>query len=84
MHFTLYCAVAIIIKTAGGTTVQMHATIPGGQEAVKDDESAKDVVKVAVGSTDHTTLVAALKQAELVTSFPMPDLSLFLPHQCSI
>jgi len=40
----------------------------GGQEAVKDDESAKDVVKVAVASKDHTTLVAALKQAELVTS----------------
>src|SRR5687767_2386153 len=39
-----------------------------GQEAVKDDESAKDVIKVAVGSTDHTTLVVALKQAELVTS----------------
>ncbi|MEO6611650.1 MAG: fasciclin domain-containing protein [Chitinophagaceae bacterium] len=39
-----------------------------GQEAVKDDESAKDVVKVAMGSKDHTTLVAALKQAELVTS----------------
>ncbi|MGB3164951.1 MAG: fasciclin domain-containing protein, partial [Chitinophagaceae bacterium] len=36
--------------------------------AVKDDESAKDVVKVAVGSKDHTTLVAALKQADLVTS----------------
>lgn len=40
----------------------------GGQEAVKDDESQKDVVKVAVGSPDHTTLVAALKQAELVTA----------------
>lgn len=40
----------------------------GGQEAVQDDESAKDVVKIAVGSKDHTTLVAALKQAELVTS----------------
>lgn len=40
----------------------------GGQENVKDDESAKDVVKIAVGSKDHTTLVAALKQADLVTS----------------
>ncbi len=40
----------------------------GGQEAVKDDDSQKDVVKVAVGSKDHTTLVAALKQADLVTS----------------
>lgn len=42
--------------------------LTGGQEAVKDDESKPDVVKVAVGSKDHTTLVAALKQAELVTS----------------
>lgn len=40
----------------------------GGQEAVNDDVSQKDVVKIAVGSPDHTTLVAALKQAELVTS----------------
>jgi len=43
-------------------------TTSGGQEAVQDDVSQKDVVKVAVGSKDHTTLVAALKQAELVTS----------------
>lgn len=38
----------------------------GGQDAVKDDESQKDVVKVAAGSQDHTTLVAAVKQAGLV------------------
>lgn len=38
----------------------------GGQEAVSDDISQKDIVKVAVGSADHTTLVAALKQAEYV------------------
>jgi len=37
-----------------------------GQSAVQDSESAKDVVKVAAGSKDHTTLVAAVKQAELV------------------
>ena len=43
-------------------------TASGGQEAVQDDVSAKDVVKVAVSSKDHTTLVAALQQAELVTS----------------
>jgi uncharacterized surface protein with fasciclin (FAS1) repeats len=41
-------------------------TIVAGQSAVQDDESAKDVVKVAAGSQDHTTLVAAIKQAELV------------------
>lgn len=50
----------------GGTT---DAAVPaGGQENVKDDVSNPDVVKVAVGSKDHTTLVAALKQAELVTA----------------
>ena len=35
---------------------------------VQDDVSQKDVVKVAMGSPDHTTLVAAVKQADLVTS----------------
>ena len=37
-----------------------------GQAGVQDDVSQKDVVKIAVGSPDHTTLVAALKQAEYV------------------
>lgn len=37
-----------------------------GQSGVKDNESAKDVVKVAENSKDHTTLVAAVKQAGLV------------------
>jgi uncharacterized surface protein with fasciclin (FAS1) repeats len=37
-----------------------------GQSAVADDVSQKDVVKVAVGSPAHTTLVAAVKAAELV------------------
>jgi uncharacterized surface protein with fasciclin (FAS1) repeats len=37
-----------------------------GQSAVNDDLSQKDVVKVAVGSPDHTTLVAAVKAADLV------------------
>jgi uncharacterized surface protein with fasciclin (FAS1) repeats len=37
-----------------------------GQSGVQDDVSQKDVVKVAVGSPDHTTLVTALKAAEYV------------------
>ena len=37
-----------------------------GQSAVQDNESMKDVVKVAVGSKDHTTLVAAVTAAGLV------------------
>jgi len=37
-----------------------------GQSAVADDVSQKDIFKVAVGSPAHTTLVAAVKAAELV------------------
>jgi uncharacterized surface protein with fasciclin (FAS1) repeats len=37
-----------------------------GQSAVADDVSQKDVVKVAIGSADHTTLVKAVQAAELV------------------
>ena len=55
-------------KTASSDTSASTTAGAGGQEAVKDDESQKDVVKVAMSSKDHTTLVAALKQAGLVTS----------------
>lgn len=37
-----------------------------GQSAVQDEESQKDVVKVAAASKDHSTLVAAVQAAELV------------------
>ncbi len=37
-----------------------------GQSGVKDDLSAKNVVQIAVGSKDHSTLVTAVKAAELV------------------
>lgn len=40
--------------------------VAAGQSAVQDDVSQKDVVKVAVGSADHSTLVAAVQAAELV------------------
>lgn len=58
--------------TNSGTTSTSASTseaAPGaGQSGVQDDVSQKDVVKVAVGSPDHTTLVAALKAADLVNS----------------
>jgi uncharacterized surface protein with fasciclin (FAS1) repeats len=44
------------------TTVDNQA----GQSGVQDSESAKNIVQVASGSKDHTTLVAAVKAAELV------------------
>ena len=37
-----------------------------GQSGVKDDASAKNVVQIAIGSKDHSTLVTAIKAADLV------------------
>jgi uncharacterized surface protein with fasciclin (FAS1) repeats len=51
-------------STATATTTDNAPTT--GQSGVKDDVSAKNVVQVAIGSKDHTTLVAAVKAAELV------------------
>ncbi len=51
-------------ETATATT--NDAPVDGGQSTVVDDQSQKNVVGIAVGSADHTTLVAAVKAAELV------------------
>ena len=42
------------------------APLEGGQSTVDDPDSTPDIVKVASGSADHSTLVAALKAAEYV------------------
>lgn len=41
-------------------------TVDGGQSTVQDDVSNPNVVQVAVASADHSTLVTAVKTAELV------------------
>ncbi|MBK6731375.1 MAG: fasciclin domain-containing protein [Bacteroidetes bacterium] len=48
------------------TTSDTASFNDGGQATVVDDVSQKNVVQVAVGSPDHTTLVAALKAGNLV------------------
>lgn len=52
------------------TTPQSGGTLSGGagQSAVEDNSSEKDIVKVAVASADHSTLVKALGAADLVNS----------------
>lgn len=50
-------------ETAASSDMTVAAA-DGGQSNVKDDESQKDVVRIAAGSADHTTLVTALKTAE--------------------
>ncbi len=53
-------------ETAPAASTATPAETSQGQSAVADNESQKDIVKVAVGSPSHTTLVAAVKAAELV------------------
>lgn len=55
-------------QESGQTTSEtsVETTAGGGQSAVQDDFSNPNVVQIASGSADHSTLVAALKAAEYV------------------
>ncbi len=72
IRFLLGTTAALALSQCNKTSSDAAAadsgdSAPGaGQSAVTDDVSQKDVVKVAVGSPAHTTLVAAVKAAELV------------------
>lgn len=68
----LFAAVALSFAlTQCGDSSKPQAAAPAdaaapaaGQSAVVDKDSKPDIPKIAVGSKDHTTLVAALKAAE--------------------
>jgi len=54
-------------QQGGGAASQTDASAHGpGQSAVKDDMSNPNVVQIAVGSADHSTLVTAVTTAGLV------------------
>ncbi len=63
LSLTIACNSATEQTNSGTTDAAVNAA---GQSAVQDNDSQKDVVKVAVGSKDHTTLVAALQAASYV------------------
>ncbi len=55
-------------KTAGDTTSPAATTSEAkeqGQAFIQDDESVPNVLQIAIGSPDHTTLVAAVQAADL-------------------
>lgn len=54
--------------TTTETTTETSEVPAGGQENVVDETSMPNIVQTAISSKDHTTLVAALKAAGLVTS----------------
>lgn len=55
-------------QSTSASTTENTETKATGQEGVVDDTSARNIVQTAIGSKDHTTLVAAVKAADLVTS----------------
>jgi uncharacterized surface protein with fasciclin (FAS1) repeats len=68
----IVCTAALVLAHCGKTETTATgdaaeaATSVAGQSAVSDDDSQKNIVKVAAGSPVHTTLVAAVKAAGLV------------------
>ena len=50
---------------AGDASGNYEANTPKGQASVQDDVSAKNILQVAAGSPDHTTLVAAVQAASI-------------------
>ncbi len=53
-------------KKADATATETATSEPTGQSGVQDAVSNPNIVQVAVGSKDHTTLVTAVKAADLV------------------
>lgn len=74
--FTFLCIGAVTIlaprctsenaKPADAANTTVTTPNDGGQSTVQDDQSQKNVVQVAMASADHSTLVTAVKAAELV------------------
>jgi uncharacterized surface protein with fasciclin (FAS1) repeats len=66
LMIVLFNACGETSPTSATTNASSDNTPIGGQSAVKDDVSMKDVVKVAIASPDHKTLVTAVVAANLV------------------
>ncbi len=74
LNFVLACGLLLLWSCSGGGSQQgndsqsesnVPDSHPKGQASVVDEESAKNILQVAAGSADHSTLVAAVKAAEI-------------------
>ncbi len=62
------------------TSSSSGAEIKGGQASVQDDLSEKNIVQIAAGSEDHTTLVTAVMAAGMADVLANPGpLTVFAP-----
>src|SRR5690554_530208 len=71
------CLIVLFMSCKDNTTNTEDTTTPAtanevtqkqGQAFIEDDESAPNILQIAIGSPDHTTLVAAVQAAELENS----------------
>ena len=67
---TLLVVLLISCKNEANTTEQVEAASTEaperqGQAFIEDDEATPNVLQIAIGSPDHTTLVAAVQAAEI-------------------
>lgn len=73
--FALFAAVAAFACSPADEAAQADSAAPvenAGMASIADDTSNPDIVDVAVGSADHTTLVAAVQAADLVDVLANP------------
>ena len=66
--FTLYSCESENATTVNSASTSEFKASKGGQEAIVDDVSAPDLVKLAVANEDLSTLVKAVQAADLTTS----------------
>ena len=87
------CCIALVMSACGGASQEGDTNVvseeqpnntPLGQASVVDDVSAANILQVAIGSPDHTTLVAAVQAAHiehvLVNAGP---LTVFAPNDAA-
>ncbi len=68
MVFIISCKNETKSENSNLSTSTASETQKTGQAFIKDDESAPNVLQIAIGSPDHTTLVAAVQAANLENS----------------
>jgi len=65
LFFFIGCTAENTHNNSGSTTDNFEGNTPLGQASVQDDVSAKNILQVAIGSKDHSTLVAAVQAANI-------------------
>jgi len=67
-----------------GNSSAFEKNTPKGQASVVDDESAKNILQIAAGSADHSTLVVAVQAAEIEHVLVNPGpLTVFAPNNAA-